>query len=278
VAPSVVDGGWTQRVEGATMNRYHEQARADFDRAHRRAALGGLLARLRRRPDGLLAYREVRRGLAVAAESYRGVRAVPIDRIVGSTDRSRDFDRAFRPRRGHCAGRWVSVARAHGEGKALPPVQLYRIGDAYFVRDGHHRISVARVRGQAAIDAEVVEVLARGAPPAADAGEGRGRGGHHCTAEPGTAPGTHDRIDHAEEDTAMMPDPTVFMIARTEHELRVRAAQRAGEAEATAREGRAVPPRTPFRHRAGAALVALGHRIGGTTAPTAVGGLGRIAG
>jgi hypothetical protein len=152
------------------MSRHHEQARADFDRAHLRAVLGGLLARLRRRPNGLLAYHEVRRGLAVAAESYRGVRAVPVDRVVGSTDRWRDFDRAFRPRRSHCAGRWVSVARAHGEGKSLPPVQLYRVGDAYFVRDGHHRVSVARFRGQAIIDAEVIEVLARDALPAAEPG------------------------------------------------------------------------------------------------------------
>ena len=172
------------------MSHHHERAVADFDRAHRRAALGGLLARLRRRPAGLLAYHEVRRGLAAAAESYRGVRAVPVDRVVGSTDRCRDFDRAFRPRRGHCAGRWVSVARAHGEGKELPPVQLYRVGDAYFVRDGHHRVSVARVRGQAAIDAEVVEVAERGAPPVtgpgvrppADAGEAAAREGRGGTA------------------------------------------------------------------------------------------------
>jgi hypothetical protein len=156
------------------MSRYYQRARVDFDRAHHRALLGALVARLRRRPDVLLAFEEVRRGLAVAAESYRGVRAVPVDRIVGSTDRWGDFDRAFRPRRAHCADRWVSVARAHGEGKSLPPVQLYRIGDAYFVRDGHHRVSVARVRGQAAIDAEVIEVLASGAVPQATARQDRG--------------------------------------------------------------------------------------------------------
>ena len=149
------------------MNHYHAQACADFGRSHRRAMLGGLVARLCRRPNDLLAYHEVRRGLAIVAESYRGVRAVPVDRVVGSTDRCRDFDRAFRPRRDHGAGRWVSVARAHGEGKSLPPVQLYQVGDAYFVRDGHHRVSVARARGQAVIDAEVIEVLAHGALPAA---------------------------------------------------------------------------------------------------------------
>jgi hypothetical protein len=244
--PSTADGGRVsrRREKGAAMSRYHAQACADFARAHRRAELGGLLARLRRRPDGLLAYHEVRRGLVVAAESYRGVRAVPVDRIVGSTDRCRDFDRAFRPRRAHCAGRWVSVARAHGEGRALPPVQLYRVGDAYFVRDGHHRVSVARVRGQAAIDAEVIEVLAR-------------------------------RIVHPEEDTAMMHDPTVFATARAEHELRVRAAQRAGEAAAYGGRGEPAPPW--LRRWAGNALVFLGHRIGGTTPPPATVKLGRVA-
>jgi hypothetical protein len=145
-----------------------DSARTDFDRAYRRAVLGSLLARLRRRPDDLLAYHEVRRGLSAAAETCRGLRVVPVDQIIGSTDRCRDFDRDFRPRHAHCANRWVSVARAHGEGKSLPPVQLYRIGDTYFVRDGHHRVSVARVRGQVLIDAEVIEVLVHAAPPAAD--------------------------------------------------------------------------------------------------------------
>jgi hypothetical protein len=203
------------------MSHHHAQARADFDRAHRRAALGGLLARLRRRPDGLLAYHEVRRGLA-AAESYRGVRAVPVDRIVGSTDRYRDFDRAFRPRRGHCAGRWVSVARAHGEGKSLPPVQLYRVGDGYFVRDGHHRVSVARFRGQAVIDAEVVEVVVLGALPVAepdvrpraDAGKAAVRRGRGQTAWPPLrrrAGGALVSLGHRLQGVALTPaagDPT----------------------------------------------------------------------
>ena len=153
------------------MSRHHEQAVADFDRAHHRAVLGDLLARLHRRPNDLLSYHEVRGGLAADGERYRGVQAVSVDRIVGSTDRCRDFDRAFRPRRGHAAHRWLSVARADSEGRDLPPVQLYQVGDAYFVRDGHHRVSVARARGKPWVDAEVVEVLAhapvRAARPAA---------------------------------------------------------------------------------------------------------------
>ena len=159
------------------MSRHQKQARDDFDRAYRRAVLGNLVARLCRRPNHLLAYHEVCRDLTLAGESYRGVRTVPVAKIVGSTERCRDFDRAFRPLRAHAAGRWVSVARAQGEGRALPPVQLYLLGDAYFVRDGHHRVSVARVRDQLCVDAEVVELLVREplpAQPPAHAGERSG--------------------------------------------------------------------------------------------------------
>jgi hypothetical protein len=148
------------------MSLLHAQhACEDFDRVRRQALFHTLLTWLCRRPNGLLAYHEVRGRLAVAGESYRGLRAVPAAWIVGSTDRCRDFDRAFRPRRDHCAARWLSVARAHSEGKSLPPVQLYQVGDAYFVRDGHHRVSVARARGQTIVEAEVVEVIV--SPPSA---------------------------------------------------------------------------------------------------------------
>ena len=142
------------------MSRQHAEAVADFDRAYHRAVLGDLLARLRRRPNDLLSYK-VRSGLASGGERYRGVRVISVDRIVGSTDRWRDCDRAFRPRRGHAAHRWLSVARADSEGTTLPPVQLYQIRNASFVRDGHHRVSVARARGKPCVDAEVVELLAR---------------------------------------------------------------------------------------------------------------------
>ena len=137
------------------------QVRDDFERAVNRATLHGLLASLVRRPKDLLPYHKARQGLVLEGESHRGVRAVPVNRIVGSTDRARDFDRAFRPRRREAAARWQSVARAHYEGRELPPIQLRQIGDAYFVVDGHHRVSVARSMGQQFIDAEVVEVRAR---------------------------------------------------------------------------------------------------------------------
>jgi hypothetical protein len=131
----------------------------EFDRAHQRAVWNNRIARLRHRPTGLRSYAEIRRQHIVRGESYRGIQEVPVDRIVGSMDRCDDFDAAFRPLRADSAGRWVSVAHAYDAGRSLPPVQLYQIADAYFVLDGHHRVSVARVRGQGWVDAVVVEVL-----------------------------------------------------------------------------------------------------------------------
>jgi len=144
------------------MHLHHE-----FDRVYHRAVWGKRLAQMRHRPIGLRSYAEIRRQLIVLGECYRGIQEVPVDRIVGSMDRCDDFDAAFRPLRAGSAGRWVSVARAYDAGRTLPPVQLYQITDIYFVLDGHHRVSVARVRGQGWVDAEVVEVFVPASLPAA---------------------------------------------------------------------------------------------------------------
>ena len=90
---------------------------------------------------------------------YRGVQIVPIDQIHGSEGRADDFDDHFHPLSRRMKDRWMSVAIAHHQGMALPPIQLLLIGGQYFVRDGHHRISVARAFGQCLVDAEVTEVF-----------------------------------------------------------------------------------------------------------------------
>jgi hypothetical protein len=146
------------------MNVHHRDAVNDFDASYRHAWLGYLVARLTDRPGTLRSWQEDCRQLGVTGQYDRGTEQVPVDRIVGSAQRSRDFDRHFRPLRSGAIHRWVRVARAHGEGVALPPVQLSKLGDAYYVRDGHHRVSVARVRGQTVIDAHVVEALASTSP------------------------------------------------------------------------------------------------------------------
>jgi hypothetical protein len=85
-----------------------------------------------------------------------GSRTVPINRIKGSEGRSDDFDCDFNPLHTRTRDRWMSVAIAHSEGDTLPLVELIQLGDDYFVRDGHHRISVARAFGEEYIDARVI--------------------------------------------------------------------------------------------------------------------------
>ena len=158
------------------------EVRADFERAMTWATFGMLMAMITRRPNTLRPFHEARRDHAAVTEVYRGARVVEIRRIVGSTDRAGDFDREFRPRDQATANRWQSVARAHYQGVALPPVQLYQLGDEYYVRDGHHRVSVARAMGGAFIDADVVEVVGSKQPthltiPAVNANRTTGRVG-----------------------------------------------------------------------------------------------------
>jgi hypothetical protein len=139
-------------------------AQTDFLRARRRAALGAMVARLRGEPDDVrqvLPYEEVVAALGYVSERFAGTAVVPLDAIVGTVDRGRDFDRRFRPTTGRVRSRWEHIATAMRRGEAMPPVDLVRVGQIYFVRDGHHRVSVARALGHTDIDANVTEVVTR---------------------------------------------------------------------------------------------------------------------
>ena len=81
---------------------------------------------------------------------------IPLSRIAGSEGRSEDFDSAFMPLKAHLQERWVGIAAARRQGIPLPPVELVQVGGEYFVRDGHHRISVAVAMGQIEIEARIV--------------------------------------------------------------------------------------------------------------------------
>lgn len=119
-------------------------------------------AAFERRPNELLSFDVVRRALPVYSQSYRGVREVPVEKIIGTTsNRYTDFDRAFLPSQARTKSRWKAIDEARLRDESLPPVQLYKVGEVYFVRDGHHRVSVARQIGQTYIDAEVVEMQTR---------------------------------------------------------------------------------------------------------------------
>jgi nucleotide-binding universal stress UspA family protein len=138
-----------------------QEAIAAFARARRRAGLRGLLATLGGGGDALLAYDDVRKRLH-AVESARPVlEDVPLTAIVGSVGRYNDFTREFLPKVDSDRERWVGVRLAMSGPSGTPPVELYRIGDAYFVRDGNHRVSVARQLGARSIQAYVTPVHAR---------------------------------------------------------------------------------------------------------------------
>jgi hypothetical protein len=126
-----------------------------FERLHHQGVRRQLWSRLTGRRQCLLNLAEVQQHLTIHTRTYAGVRLVPIDRICGSENRCADFDADFRPLKHHSQSRWASIALAHQQDIALPPIELVQINDRYFVRDGHHRISVARTLGQREIEAEV---------------------------------------------------------------------------------------------------------------------------
>jgi hypothetical protein len=137
-----------------------EHAFARLARERRRESVA---RRLRGRPVEPLAYLADDTGwAAVARHRSVGVTPVAVASIVGSTDRHKTvaFDHCFRPP-AYSRIRWTLMYRAARRGVELPPVSLYRVGDEHFVRDGHHRVSVARAMGAAEIDAEVVELIRR---------------------------------------------------------------------------------------------------------------------
>jgi hypothetical protein len=106
----------------------------------------------------LLSFEEEKGALVRWSQAYRGMRIIEVEKITGSVGRYRDFDESFLPLKKSMGERWGRINRAYHRGEELPAVSLYKIGDAYFVRDGNHRVSVARYHGVVAIDAEVVEI------------------------------------------------------------------------------------------------------------------------
>jgi hypothetical protein len=137
-----------------------ERAFTRSARARRRAAL---VRKLRREPAelGSLAVYDPAKLPSAAARAGHGVREIPLEQIGGTIEpsRARLFDRCFRPA-ALARGRWQRVWLAEERGAVLPPISVVRVGDAYAVRDGHHRVSVARARGAVSIDASVDDVLA----------------------------------------------------------------------------------------------------------------------
>jgi hypothetical protein len=134
----------------------------DFLRARHRQVLAALGQRLRGgRGDGgrIVPLDEVVRPLGWRGERQLGLRTIPVDTIIGTVDSRRDFDRRFRPTSGRVRYRWERLALAQRRGESIPPIDVYQVGELYFVSDGHHRVSIALAMGQKTIDAYVTEVL-----------------------------------------------------------------------------------------------------------------------
>ena len=137
------------------------RARADFETARLQAFLRDTGNVLRRDARPLLSFDDVRRAARLEGQSYGGVKEIPIADIRGSVGRPSDFDASFLPVRPHMRERWAQLDAAMRRGEAVPPIEVYHLGDVYFVKDGHHRVSVARQLGWKTIQARLIEVRTR---------------------------------------------------------------------------------------------------------------------
>ena len=135
-----------------------EKTKEDFDKAYFEATIGRIFNKFQGKSNSLLSFQEIMQYVKTKNESYKGMQFVSIDDIVGSEGRYNDFSKEFLPRRKNLRTRWERVDEAHYKDIILPPIQLYQLGQVYFVRDGNHRVSVAKMQGKEFIDAEVTEI------------------------------------------------------------------------------------------------------------------------
>jgi hypothetical protein len=123
----------------------HRESLRDFDKSRRKAFVQRILAFITHQSLDLLPFDQVREQLRLRDRHYRGLQEIPLNQIVGSVGRYQDFTRTFLPRSDGLRERWAAVEDRVKAG-GLPPVELYKVGEVYFVRDGNHRISVARAQ------------------------------------------------------------------------------------------------------------------------------------
>lgn len=143
------------------INELSPQDQLDFSSARTKAFLRSIFGVISGQKRNMLAWDDVKDKLKLGGMVYRGMKTVPIDNIVGSVGRYKDFDNAFLPTNNTLSTRWRKINRAFYDDVSLPPIQLYKVGEVYFVMDGNHRVSVAREHGATYIDAEVTEASSR---------------------------------------------------------------------------------------------------------------------
>lgn len=134
-----------------------QSAIEDFHSARQRASIQEVISRITGRSNQLLSYDDVAQKLRLRSRTERGIKNIPLDAIVGSVGRYTDFTRTFLPRNDSDQERWTHVKAAMGGSLGLPPIEVYKVGEVYFVLDGNHRVSIARQEGLKTIEANVIE-------------------------------------------------------------------------------------------------------------------------
>lgn len=144
--------------ENRNSNSFGHTASQDFEQAYKKGFFRAILNKLTQKRSGLISFDELRTKLDVQNQRDIGMQEIRIDKIIGSLNRYQDFDDSFLPRQTHTRNRWENIDRVYLQGEYLPPVEVYKIGEFFFVIDGNHRVSVAREKGQVFIDAHVIEL------------------------------------------------------------------------------------------------------------------------
>ena len=139
-------------------NFFGKMASQDFEQAYKKGFIRAILNKVTQKRTGLISFDELRTKLDIQNQRDIGMQEIQIEKIIGSLNRYQDFDDSFLPRQTHTRSRWVNIDRVYLQGEYLPPVEVYKIGEFFFVIDGNHRVSVARERGQKFIDAHVIEL------------------------------------------------------------------------------------------------------------------------
>lgn len=134
------------------------QSEDDFNKARNKAFINDIMHLLTPEEASLISLNDVKEMIKPINETYVGMKVIPIEKIVGSEGRYNDFDNRFFPKSSHLKNRWEHVDEAAINSINLPPIKVYEIAGLYFVRDGNHRVSVAKSRGTEFIDAEVVSL------------------------------------------------------------------------------------------------------------------------
>lgn len=134
------------------------EGRTQFEDARMKAFWKDMLGHIFRNEINLWSFDDVKNRLRLRDENYRGLQEVPVDRIVGSVGRYGDFTSTFLPKRSSLKERWSRIYAMYNSLEGLPPVELYKIDDVYFVRDGNHRVSVAKRLGAPTVEAYVTEL------------------------------------------------------------------------------------------------------------------------